>query len=115
MNLRTATSFSVVILLGCVAAIARPEFVRQSLEPSGLASVRSVQTGEAQDLVILDGGLAQGFRQGMVAIVERENATVARVLIAASTEDASVGLILELSPEQEIASGDRVVRSILSL
>lgn len=115
MQLPSALCLAFVAALAVTAASARPDFVGQALEPAGRATVQSVVEGNAGDLVLLDGGLAQGFRAGMVAVVERQSTPVARLLIAEATRDRAVGLILGLSSQQTIQTGDRVLRSVLSI
>ncbi len=114
--------FSSIFRLALVAAVfagvpasARPAFVEQGLEPSGRATVKTVVEGTFEDFVVLEGGLRAGFRPGMVAVVERGDRSIARLLIAEANDARAVALILELAPQQTIQSEDRVLRSLLSI
>lgn len=112
-NLQLATC-AAVFLTGALAS-ARPAFAERSLEPSGLALVQSIEEGANADYVVLEGGLAAGFRTGMVAVVERGSERIARLLVADATEDRAIALILEVTPGHTIQPHDRVLRSLLSL
>lgn len=60
----------------------------------------------AADVVILDGGLEQGLRLGMVCRVTRGVRSIGELIIIESRSDRSAGLILELVEDSTIQAGD---------
>lgn len=117
---RTSRKFASSLLLGAAglllsmsAAIAsngssanRPSFVRGSLGTTNTAIVAEVMPALAADVVLLDGGLEQGLRLGMVCRVSRGSNDVGELIIIESRSDRSAGLILELVEETIIQAGD---------
>lgn len=94
-------------VLACGAARADvPGFVRESLYSPNAAAVAKVVPSLAADVVILDGGLEQGIRLGMVCRVTRGFAEIGELIIIESNSDRSAGLILELSEDTFIKKGD---------
>ena len=85
-----------------------PDFVSESIYSSNRANVLIVDPNLAADLVILNGGLEQGLRLGMVCLVERGVQTVGELIIIESTSNCSAALILDLTDELTIRSGDSV-------
>ncbi|MGB0409253.1 MAG: hypothetical protein ACPG3X_01195 [Opitutales bacterium] len=94
------------VLAGGVARAGVPGFVEESLYSPNAAAVAEVVPALAADIVILDGGLEQGIRLGMVCRVTRGFKQVGELIVIASTSGRSAGLILELSEDSFIQSGD---------
>ena len=83
-----------------------PDFVKESLYSPNAATVAKVTPMLAADVVILDGGLEQGIRLGMVCRVTRGLRSVGELIIIESRSDQSAGLILELVKNYTIQAGD---------
>ena len=83
-----------------------PAFVKESLYNSNAAIVAEVAPTLSADVVILDGGLKQGIRLGMVCRVTRGLQSVGELIIIESRSDQSAGLILELVKDSTIQAGD---------
>ena len=83
-----------------------PAFVKESLYSPNAATVAMVKPMLAADVVILDGGLEQGIRLGMVCRVTRGLQSVGELIIIESRSDQSAGLILELVKDSTIQAGD---------
>ena len=83
-----------------------PAFVKESLYSPNAATVAKVTPMLAADVVILDGGLEQGIRLGMVCRVTRGLRSVGELIIIESRSDQSAGLILELVKDSTIQAGD---------
>lgn len=83
-----------------------PEFAEDTIYPSGQAVVFGVTANQAADIVILDNGLDQGFRVGMLCEVFREEATVGTIVLVAVEADRAAGLIVNLQPGRVIRFGD---------
>ena len=83
-----------------------PAFVKESLYSPNAATVAKVTPMLAADVVILDGGLEQGLRLGMVCRVTRGLQSVGELIIIESRSDQSAGLILELVKDSTIQAGD---------
>ena len=83
-----------------------PAFVKESLFSPNAATVAMVTPTLAADVVILDGGLGQGIRLGMVCRVTRGLQSVGELIIIESRSDQSAGLILELVKDSTIQAGD---------
>ena len=83
-----------------------PAFVKESLYSSNAATVAKVTPTLAADVVILDGGLGQGIRLGMVCRVTRGLQSVGELIIIESRSGQSAGLILELVKDSTIQAGD---------
>jgi len=92
----------------------RPYWVDESIEPSGHARITRMVEGKAE-VVLLDGGLYQGFRTGVVCTVQRNGESVANVelIIVASEEHRAAALITALSNTVIITPGDEVRVSTL--
>lgn len=91
---------------GSVAHGGVPAFVKESLYSPNAAPVAEVVPTLAADVVILDGGLEQGLRLGMVCRVTRGLQSVGELIIIESRSDQSAGLILELVEDSTIQAGD---------
>ena len=83
-----------------------PAFVKESLYSPNAAAVAKVTPMLAADVVILDGGLEQGIRLGMVCRVTRGLQSVGELIIIESRSDQSAGLILDLVKDSTIQAGD---------
>ncbi|WP_309399100.1 hypothetical protein [Cerasicoccus maritimus] len=83
-----------------------PEFASSSIYPSGQAVVFGVTENKAADIVILDDGLDQGFRVGMLCDVLRGEVVVGTIILVAVEADRSAGLIVNLQPGRTIVFGD---------
>ena len=84
-----------------------PSFINESIYSSSEATVSVIDANLAADLVILDGGLEQGLRLGMVCLVERGSKSIGELIIIESKSDCSAALILNLTDNLLIQSGDR--------
>lgn len=95
-------------LLACFATVFGAEASGLgSAAALGGAEVLALRAGTDADLVVLSGGYAQGLRPGMVCVVLRQRASVARVIIAESRETRAVALVLAVAPGEEIRPGDQ--------
>lgn len=112
-SIRTKSVFAAAALLTGAAAAAQTPIVATSTLSVRTLRVASIANAGAADLVVLDGGHSDGWRQGMTATVERNGATVAQVCIAELRRDRAVALITSLQPESAIQAGDRVVVNAL--
>ena len=83
-----------------------PAFVKESLYSPNAAPVAEVVPTLAADVVIIDGGLEQGLRLGMVCRVTRGFTFIGELIIIESRSDQSAGLILELVEDSTIQAGD---------
>ncbi len=83
-----------------------PAFVKESLYSPNAAPVAEVVPTLATDVVILDGGLEQGIRRGMVCRVSRGLQSIGELVIIESNNDRAAGLILELVVDSTIQAGD---------
>lgn len=100
-----------VCLLGGLLAVhsllGTPGFLEEGLYSPNAARVASVLTAPDADVVILDGGLAQGIRLGMVCRVLRGPTDIGELVIIESTRDRAAALILNLIQDNVIQPGDR--------
>jgi hypothetical protein len=83
-----------------------PAFVKESLYSPNAAPVAEVVPTLAADVVIIDGGLEQGIRRGMVCRVSRGLLAIGELVIIESNSDRAAGLILELVDDSTIQAGD---------
>ncbi|MGJ8649350.1 MAG: hypothetical protein ACSHX4_03215 [Opitutaceae bacterium] len=83
-----------------------PAFVKESLYSPYAAPVASVVPTLAADVVIIDGGLEQGLRLGMVCSISRGLSSIGELIIIESQSGRSAGLILELVDDSTIQAGD---------
>lgn len=83
-----------------------PRFVKESLHSPNAAPVAEIIPTLAADVVVLEGGLEQGIRLGMVCRVSRGFQEIGELIIIKSQSDRSAGLILELSEDSFIQAGD---------
>ena len=94
------------LLSGSAVHAEVPAFVKESLYSPNVATVAKVAPTLATDIVILDGGLEQGIRLGMVCRVTRGLQSIGELIIIESRSDQSAGLILELAKGTIIQAGD---------
>jgi hypothetical protein len=97
--------FGVVLAAGAVRGD-MPGFVQESLHSPNTASVAEIIPSHAADVVILNGGLEQGIRLGMVCRVNRGTVEVGELIIIESRSNRSAGLILDLTENNFIQAGD---------
>jgi hypothetical protein len=95
-----------VLLAGSVVRAGVPAFVKESIYTPNAATVSAVVSSFAADVVILDGGLAQGLRLGMVCRVTRGPQSIGELIIIESRSDRAAGLILELVDDSILQAGD---------
>ncbi|WPJ98068.1 hypothetical protein SH580_10185 [Coraliomargarita algicola] len=94
------------MLWACAVSAGVPAFVKESIYSPNAAAVAEVVPTLAADVVILDGGLEQGIRLGMVCRVTRGLQSIGELIIIESRSDHSAGLILELVKDSTIQAGD---------
>ena len=97
---------AVATALPCIGTAAQPAFIAEGLFTPSAAPVAEVLAGEDSDLVVIEGGLLQGLRRGMICRIERGDRTVGEVIIIASREKRAAALILQIARETTIQSGD---------
>ncbi|MBC2593319.1 hypothetical protein H5P28_03495 [Ruficoccus amylovorans] len=90
------------------AVAERPLFVENSIYPTGRTTVFGVAQTSVTDVVILNNGLDQGFRLGMVCQVSRSGQNVADLILVDVRGNRAAGLILNLESGEAIRSGDGV-------
>ena len=83
-----------------------PSFVKETIYSPNAAVVAKIVPSLSTDIVVLDGGLEQGLRRGMVCTVSRGFRSVGEIIIIESRSDRSAGLILELVEDVTITAGD---------
>ena len=84
----------------------RPNFVKETIFSPNTATVASFVPSLYADIVILDGGLVQGLRHGMVCSINRGFLSIGELIIIESRSECSAGLILELVEDATIQKGD---------
>jgi|TARA_B110000967_G_scaffold79815_1_gene82580 hypothetical protein len=94
------------LVAGSVVRAEVPAFVKESIYSPNAATVSTVVPALAADVVILDGGLEQGMRLGMVCRVSRGALSIGKLIIIESRSDRSAALILELVDDSTIQAGD---------
>ena len=77
-------------------------------EADGKATVTTIQSARATDLVILSAGYDHGFRPGAVCTVSHDGKPFGSVVIAEANRSRAVALILNLDPQSQISPGDLV-------
>lgn len=96
--------FGALLATGARAEV--PGFVNESLHSPNAAFVAEVVPSLASDVVILDGGLEQGIRLGVVCRVSRGFQEIGELIIIETSADRSAALILELNEDSSIQVGD---------
>ncbi len=94
------------LVAGSVVRAEVPAFVKESIHSPNAATVSTVVPALAADVVILDGGLEQGMRLGMVCRVSCGALSIGELIIIESRSDRSAALILELVDDSTIQAGD---------
>lgn len=116
-SLRIAACSLILAISGSVASAQvqaeegrDPQFITDSLYPVGVTQIRSIESFDSADVVILNAGHAGGLRQGMVVQVWRDGASkpVADLLIVSASRNRAAALITSLSPNIALQSGDIV-------
>jgi len=103
--------FSFLLGLGIASSAVHadiPSFVHGSIYSSNSAEVSSINQNLSADVVILNGGLEQGLRRGMVCTAERNIKTIGELIIIESNSNCAAALILDLETNTTIQPGDTV-------
>ena len=112
LNSQNWIKFAFGLLLGArlvgSAFAGMPAFVSESIYSSNRAKVLAIEPNLAADLVVLEGGLDQGIRLGMLCLVERGTQSIGELIIVESGSNCSAALILELTDNLTIQPGDVV-------
>jgi len=111
--LTAVLGFSLVIGLGAVSPAwaadqesIHPAFLDETLFASSACQVEQIAETASTDLVVLDEGMAEGFRRGMMVQVQHGNRLVAEIILVAVSAEHSVGIIVNLAQGQTIKVGD---------
>jgi hypothetical protein len=91
----------------------RPSWVDETLAPSNLAHITRITEGKA-DVVLLDGGLYQGFRNGVDCVILRQGVPVAQLVVVATEQTRSAALITNQLQSVIPLPGDEVRVSSMS-
>ena len=89
-----------------IAETERPNFVKETIFSPNTATVASIVPSLNADIVVLDGGLEQGLRHGMVCSINRGFLSIGELIIIESRSDCSAGLIIQLAEDATIQMGD---------
>ncbi|MEM1222063.1 MAG: hypothetical protein AAGH40_04810 [Verrucomicrobiota bacterium] len=105
----TRLSVSLFLLAVTLSGVARaevPAFVSESLYSPFAAKVSEVVPSLSADVVILNGGLEQGLRIGMVCRVDRGPLSIGEIIIIESESRRAAALILDLADDVFLKAGD---------
>ena len=69
-----------------------PDWVDEPLAPTGRAHIARATEGQA-DVVLIDGGLYQGFHTGVFCVIMRKETAVAQLVVVACEKDRCAALI----------------------
>ena len=94
------------MLFGCAVKAETPAFVKSPLYSSNAAMVSEVVSTLSEDVVLLEGGLEQGLRLGMVCRISRGMQSIGELVIIESRSEDAAGLILKLNKGSTIQTGD---------
>lgn len=94
-------------LLSVALPAAVPGFVGEGLYGLNASVVAQVVPSPAADVVILEGGLEQGIRPGMVYRVARDSESIGELVVIESNRARSAALILSLNQNNFIRRGDQ--------
>ena len=108
---RGTTIFRILRSLGLFAGLSCAAWGHAAV-PTG--SVIALEQAEGVDLVLIEAGLGQGFRQGMSCVVSREGRHVADLLLVESRESVCSALIVGMKPGQLVMRRDLVVVKTLN-
>ena len=100
-------------VLLALAALVSSATRATAVQGFGQAVVVSTQPARNTDLVLLDAGYDVGLRAGMVCHVTRGALSVGDVLLVELRPTSSAALIVSLTPNQAILSGDQVAVKVL--
>lgn len=106
-TLKLLACFFLGSLFGVSTSAAVPAFVDEGLYSSNTATVSEVIPSDAADVVILEGGLDRGLRLGMVCDVSRGAQELGQLLVIDSGRRRAAALILSLTQDSFIQSGDQ--------
>lgn len=96
------------LCLVTASVVAANDRVLGSAEAEGRAQVINVVAGRTSDLVVLAGGYNHGLRPGAVCTVTHAGRPLASIVIAETSAQRAVALILSLDDSAQISSGDIV-------
>jgi hypothetical protein len=96
-----------------LAALVSSSTLASAAQVFGRALVVATQPARSTDLVLLDAGFDVGLRAGMICHVSRGTLSVGEILLVELRPSAASALILGLTPNQTILSGDQVAVKIL--
>lgn len=83
-----------------------PDFLAEGLYSPNAARIASIVPSLDADVVVLEGGLANGIRMGMVCRITRGPVEIGELVVIESTRDRAAALILNLNPDNVIQTGD---------
>ncbi len=84
-----------------------PRWVSEPLSPVNSSRIVRMLEGKA-DVVALDSGYYQGFRDGVVCLVQRSGTAVARLIVVSAEANRSAALILDVPQTVILVPGDEV-------
>lgn len=93
----------------CVTVLAEPgepEFAAKPLFASGLARVAGLESGPEFDVMLLDSGLDQGFRAGVLCEVFDSRGVIGEAMILETRIERSVAALLSLKGDRGVDEGD---------
>ena len=107
-RIRTAVStFAALLTIAAGHCFAEsPQWVDSLMLPTGMGEVAKVVESDAADIIVMSGGLSEGFRTGMYCRIIRDKQIIASVVIVEARPDQAAALILELEKGETIQSGD---------
>lgn len=88
------------------ATLAAPDYSAEHDANVRVGQVTKVEPGENADWVLLDAGSERNVRSGMKITVRRQGKVIASLVVAETTAHAAAALILDLTPNQTVRSGD---------
>ncbi|PDH30714.1 MAG: hypothetical protein CNE95_02630 [Puniceicoccaceae bacterium MED-G30] len=83
-----------------------PRFVEETIYSPNRCAVAAVIPSASADIVLLEGGLEQGLRRGMVCSIDRGAERIGELILIESRMDRSAALILDLFTGLSIQPGD---------
>ncbi|MFP4165815.1 MAG: hypothetical protein ACLFUF_01460 [Opitutales bacterium] len=84
-----------------------PRFMEEPMHTQNRAAVREVVSSLATDVVILNGGLQQGLRLGMLCTVARgQKGSFAELIIIEARRTQAAALIIDINKNATIREGD---------
>ena len=98
--------FTGLLAAALSASAEAPVFVNESMYSPNAAPISGVESTLAADVVLINGGLEQGLRLGMVCLVNRGSQSIGELIIIESQSDRAAALILSLVDDSTIQAGD---------